>query len=144
MLNNRLKPAFTMIEILVVTGMIMFLAAMILPRIAQYMGRTEDAKIKIKMGLLKESLQNYSMELSAYPSTKEGLKALVQNPRPNDDRVRKVADMWPFAKEEEILDLQGNDFIYHSPPEKFKNKYKQFEIIWESPENPDKVIDDGV
>lgn len=144
MINNRLKPAFTMIEILVVTGMIMFLAAMILPRIATYMGRTEDAKIKIKMGLLKESLQTYRMEFGSYPTTKEGLKALVQNPRPNDDRYKKVADLWPFAKEEDILDTQGNEFIYHCPPEKFKNKYKLMEIIWESPENPDKVIDDGV
>ncbi len=133
-----------MIELLVVAGLIMFLFAIIGPRIAKYLGRTEEAKIKIKIAGVKEALQEYRMELSSYPSTKEGLKALVQNPRPNDERFKKVADRWPFIKEEETLDNQGNEFIYHCPPEKFKNKYKQFEIIWESPEDPDKVVDDGV
>ena len=42
-----------------------------------------------------------------------------------------------------ITDKAGNEIIYNCPPERFKNKYKQFELIYEKSENDPDAFDDG-
>lgn len=144
MKTRRLSPAFTMIELLVVVALIGVIFAFVAPRIARYIGKAGQAEIKFKFAGVKEALQEYRLEFGAYPSTKEGLRALVQNPRPNDDRYRS----WkPFLKEDAIADKAGNEFEYHCPPERFKGKYSQFELIYlgptQSEDDPDR-LDDGI
>jgi general secretion pathway protein G len=129
-MNIRKSSGFTLIEILIVITIIAFLFAFLGPKIVRYLGQTEEKKVQLMVGSLREALINYKLVFGSYPTTKEGLKALVENLHPNDDRYRREADKWPFAREDEIKDPSGIDFIYHCPPEKYKNKYKQFEIIW--------------
>ncbi len=129
-MNIRRSSGFTLIEILIVITIIGFLFSFLGPRIVRYMGQTDQKKVELKIGSLKEALINYKLIFGSYPTNKEGLKALVENPRPNDDRYRRESDKWPFASEDDIKDFTGVDFIYNCPPEKYKNKYKQFEIIW--------------
>lgn len=126
----RKKDGFTMLELIIVIALIGVIFAFIAPRMAKWLGRATEAEVKFKFGGIKEALLEYKQEFGVYPSSKEGLRALVENPRPNDERFKRAANRWPFLKEDSITDKSGNEFIYHCPPEKFKNKYKSFELIY--------------
>jgi len=81
---NRAKRAFTLIEIMVVIIILGLLAAFVIPNIT---GKSEEAKQKlvcIQMKSLNESLKMFKIDNGAYPSTEEGLKALVENPNPDE------------------------------------------------------------
>ncbi len=130
-MNIRKTAGFTLMEILIVITIIGFLFAFLGPRIMRQFGQAEQKKVELKIGGIKEALLNYKLIFGSYPTTREGLRALVENPRPNDDRYRREADKWPFVGEDDIKDGSGVEFIYNCPPERFKNKYRQFEVIWE-------------
>jgi general secretion pathway protein G len=71
---------FTLIEIMVVIVILGILAGLVLPR---FMGRTEEArKVKAKLQIenLESALKLYKMDNGAYPTTEQGLEALVQKP----------------------------------------------------------------
>jgi len=71
---------FTLIEIMVVIVILGILAGLVLPR---FMGRTEEAKkIKAKMQIenLEAALKLYKLDTGIYPTTEQGLEALVQKP----------------------------------------------------------------
>lgn len=71
---------FTFIEIMVVVAILAILAALVVPRI---MGRTDDAKrtaAKVQIRNIEGGLQLYKLDNGVYPSTEQGLKALVEKP----------------------------------------------------------------
>jgi len=84
---SRLMPracggaaGFTFIEIMVVVAILAILAALVVPRI---MGRTDDAKrtaAKVQIRNIEGALQLYKLDNGVYPSTEQGLKALVEKP----------------------------------------------------------------
>ena len=86
-LASRLTPrtlggtaGFTFIEIMVVVAILAILAALVVPRI---MGRTDDAKrtaAKVQIRNIEGALQLYKLDNGVYPSTEQGLKALVEKP----------------------------------------------------------------
>jgi general secretion pathway protein G len=75
------RPAgFTLVEVMVVVVILGILAAMILPKI---MSRPEQARlVKTKQDILaiQNSLDLYKLDNGFYPSTDQGLQALVINP----------------------------------------------------------------
>lgn len=147
MVLNRSKQAFTMLEMLVVVSLIGFLFAFIAPRIANYMRKAGQTEIKFKLAGAKEALQQYRMQFGAYPTEKEGLRALVENPRPNDETYKRFFARENFIQPDQLADKQGNEFIYHNPPQKYKNKFKQFEIIYPGPsgsEDDPEAMEDGI
>lgn len=71
---------FTFIEIMVVVAILAILAALVVPRI---MGRTDDAKrtaAKVQIRNIEGALQLYKLDNGVYPTTEQGLKALVEKP----------------------------------------------------------------
>lgn len=148
MIKVRSSAAFTMIEMLVVVGLIGMIFAFVAPKIVRMLRQSDEQTIKFKFNGIKSALNEYKLEFGTYPSTKEGLKALVSNPRPNDDRFKRYYDAkGGFLKEADIADKQEVEFTYHCPPEKFKGKYRYFEIIYLGPsqsEDDPERLDDGV
>src|SRR5256885_9508741 len=74
---------FTLIEVLVVVAILGILAAIVVPRI---MDRPDEAKrvaAKADVGALVQSLKLYRLDNGFYPSTDQGLVALVQRPTSN-------------------------------------------------------------
>src|SRR5690242_18187636 len=75
-----LQQGFTLIEIMVVVVILGILAALIVPKI---MSRPEQARlVKVKQDILaiQSSLDLYKLDNGFYPSTDQGLEALVKKP----------------------------------------------------------------
>jgi general secretion pathway protein G len=118
---KRLKPyylnrssGFTLIELMVVIVILGILAGLIVPRI---MGRPDEAKqLKAKMQIesIETALKLYKLDNGSYPSTDQGLEALVA--RPDTQPVpRKWRDGGYLEKGRVPKDPWGNSFVYLSP-----------------------------
>lgn len=74
------QQGFTLIEIIVVVVIIGILATLVAPK---FLGRTDDARItkaKADIKALESSLELYKLDNYAYPTTDQGLEALVSAP----------------------------------------------------------------
>jgi general secretion pathway protein G len=106
---------FTFIEIMVVVAILAILAALVIPRI---MGRTDDAKrtaAKVQIRNIEGALQLYKLDNGVYPSTEQGLKALVEKPSVGViPKKWKVGGYLPKLPE----DPWQNPYKYLSPSQK--------------------------
>jgi len=108
-LLEKRQSGFTLIEIMVVVVILGILAAAIIPN---FMSTTYDAKVgaaKSNIAELENSLERLHIHLDRYPTTEEGLKALVEAPSSEDKNWRG-----PYIK---LLraDPWGNPFQYRFP-----------------------------
>jgi general secretion pathway protein G len=108
----RSERGFTFIEIMVVVAILAILAALVVPRI---MGRTDDAKrtaAKVQIRNIEGALQLYKLDNGIYPTTEQGLKALVEKPS-----VGVVPKKWKLGGYIQKLpeDPWGNPYKYFSP-----------------------------
>lgn len=109
---RKAERGFTLIEIMVVITILAILAVMVVPKLV---GRTDEARrvaAKVQMRNVEEALQIYKLDNGDYPSTEQGLDALVQKPS-----VGQVPKNW---REGGYLpkipkDPWGNAFVYLSP-----------------------------
>jgi general secretion pathway protein G len=82
--NSKVKldrRGFSLIELMVVIVILGILAMYIAPKL---MGRTDDARItqaKIQIEGLETALKLYKLDNSLYPSTEQGLQALIEEPQ---------------------------------------------------------------
>ena len=113
-MKHHIKCArgFTLIEIMVVLIIIGLLAGIVVPKL---IGRTEEAK-RIKTAVQIKNLQSaldlYKLDSGVYPSTDQGLQALVEKPAvgeiPNNWKEGGYIDKIP-------KDPWGNNYVYISP-----------------------------
>ena len=111
---------FTLIEIMVVVIILGILAGLVLPR---FMGRTEEArrtKARIQIENLESALKLYKLDNGAYPSTEQGLEALVQKPTigffPKNWREGGYLEKGKIPS-----DPWGRPYVYLSPGVKSKD-----------------------
>ena len=106
------ERGFTFIEIMVVVAILAILAALVVPRI---MGRTDDAKrtaAKVQIRNIEGALQLYKLDNGVYPTTEQGLKALVEKPS-----IGVIPKKWKLGGYLPKLpeDPWGNPYKYMSP-----------------------------
>lgn len=107
------RRAFTLIEMLVVILILSILAALIIPRL---ISRTDDAKIaraKSDIATLSSLLQQYRLDCGQYPTTEEGLNALVV--QPSDATGWKGPYLGNGGSKPVTTDPWGNPYVYQSP-----------------------------
>jgi general secretion pathway protein G len=100
--NN--ERGFTLLEIMVVVTIIGILAALIAPR---FMEQADEAKVKAtraQMESISQALKLFRLQQNHYPTSAQGLQALVQ---PSGDGKRYM-DKVP-------KDAWGHDFVYLCP-----------------------------
>jgi general secretion pathway protein G len=105
------QTGFTLIEIMVVVIIIGLLAAIVAPNV---IGRVDDAQItraKADIGQIENALKFYRLDNFAYPSSEQGLDALVT--RPNDPNIRN----WKSGGYLDRVpkDPWGNPYLYLNP-----------------------------
>jgi len=109
---SGLTPGFTLIEVMVVVVILSILATLIIPKI---MGRPEEArhtKAMLDIQAISSALEMYRLDNSGYPTTDQGLEALVKKPttEPIPKRWREGGYL-----EQVPVDPWGNPYVYLSP-----------------------------
>ena len=111
---KRNEKGFTLIEIMVVIIILGILASYVAVRIT---GQTEDARrtqARIQIETFETALKMYKLDNGSYPSTEQGLQALVE--APTTGRLpRKWRDGGYLEKGKIPKDPWANDYIYLSP-----------------------------
>ena len=80
MKNRSRSGGFTLIEIMVVVVILGILAAIIVPKLADQPDKARVAKAQQDIRALESALQLYKLDNFYYPSTQQGLEALVTKP----------------------------------------------------------------
>ena len=111
-LQRRTQGGFTLIEIMVLVVILGILAALVVP---QVMSRPDQAKVTVAKGDIKAiaaALDMYKLDNFAYPSTQQGLDALVKKPSGNPQPKNWNRDGYLKRLPK---DPWGNDYQYLSP-----------------------------
>ena len=101
---------FTLLELLVVLVILGLLSAFAVPQVMNYLGGARSDAAKIQVSNLSTALDLYRLGVGRYPSTGEGLDALVEPP--------SGADGWngPYVKKRvSLIDPWGETYGYRSP-----------------------------
>ena len=114
--GQQKRSGFTLIEVLLVAGILALLAAFAIPRL---FSQAEEARIKIaqaeigRNGPIGKALGSYKWHMGSYPDTDEGLAALfVPKDRADDERYQG-----PYLEGtyEELTDPWGRPYEYRCP-----------------------------
>ena len=79
-LKLRDSRGFTLIEIMVVVVILGILAAIVVPRLLSRPDEAKVTKAKVDMKSIEEALGLFKLDSGFYPTTDQGLKALVEKP----------------------------------------------------------------
>ncbi len=111
---QKRQAGFTLIEILVVVMILGILAAVVVPNIMSRPEEARVAKAKQDVRALETALDLYKLDNFAYPTTDQGLEALVSKPTipPIPRKYRKEAYLKKMPK-----DPWGSDYQYLNPGE---------------------------
>lgn len=105
----RKQQGFTLIELMVVVVILAVLAAVAVPKLMDRPDEARIVKAKQDISAMSSALKLYKLDNYRYPSTDEGLEALVSKPA--------EADNWKQYMEQLPKDPWGKDYIYLSPGE---------------------------
>ncbi len=117
-MHSRIRNSrgFTLIEIMVVIVILALLAALVGPKI---IGRSDDAKIadaKVQIRNIETALKLYKLDNSVFPTTEQGLQALVT--KPTVGAIPKNYKAEGYLENKQLpKDPWGNDYVYLSPGE---------------------------
>jgi general secretion pathway protein G len=104
------ERGFTLVEMLVVITIIALIMGLVGPRVLNFLGESKVKAAKIQIESLTSALDLYSLDTGHYPSSSEGLEALMQRPG-------GVAT-WsgPYLKGNVVpKDPWGKPYVYRSP-----------------------------
>jgi len=114
---QKLKYAnrgFTLIELMVVIIILGILAMYVAPKIMSRPGEARQVKARLDIQNLENALKLYKLDNGIYPTTEQGLQALVE--QPETGAVPKKWKSGGYLEKGKVpKDPWGNDFVYLSP-----------------------------
>jgi general secretion pathway protein G len=108
--RDRNDAGYTLLELLVVMGILALLTAVAIPQLMGYFGKAKAQSVQLQIENIGTALELYYMENGAYPSADVGLKALVE--------ATPEAPRWngPYLKKaKNLLDPWGHPYQYRYP-----------------------------
>ena len=136
---DRRTEGFTLVEILLVVVIIGVLAAMVVPNFAGKKSKAQQAAAVADIEAnLAVALDMYEMDVGRFPTTEQGLKALIEVPS-----TPPVPDDWggPYLKKKVIpTDPWGQEYFYRSPGTYNQEGYDLFSLGADGVESDDDII----
>jgi general secretion pathway protein G len=110
--KNRSERGFTLLELLVVLGIISMLAGLVGPKVMKHMSDAKIKAAKVQIAEIGQALEMYKLDMDKYPTSEQGLSALVESP--------EEAKRWngPYLGKSKVpLDPWQQEYRYVSPGE---------------------------
>ena len=103
------QAGFTLMEMIIVVVIIGLLAGLVAPNLIKRQGQAESKTARAQIELFGTALDTFRLDVGRYPTSQEGLSALMQKPG--------GADRWdgPYLKKDLPPDPWGKPYIYKSP-----------------------------
>lgn len=105
------QRGFTLLELLVVMVIIGLLAGYVGPKYFAQIGKSEIKAARAQIDALEKALDQYRLDVGRYPSSENGLAALMRRP-PSESRWQG-----PYLRKDLPTDPWGNAYRYAQPGE---------------------------
>jgi general secretion pathway protein G len=141
MQRKRRNRGFTLVEIMIVLAILVLLLAMVGPRLLKTQEKADQKITVTQIKNVEQALDMYKVDNRTYPTTEEGLKALLEKPA---DEARGLNWAGPYLSEESLpIDPWGNAYRYEFPPTQGGSEDEP--NIWSAgPDGKDSTEDDIV
>lgn len=108
---NTTQRGFTLLELLVVMVIIGLLASYVGPKFFSQIGKSEVKAARAQIDALEKALDQFRLDLGRYPTTEQGLAALMERPAGEQK--------WggPYLKKAVPNDPWGRPYVYRQPGE---------------------------
>ncbi len=142
---KRRRDGFTLVEVLVVMAILVLLAGLVAPRILGSKKKANIQTVITQIGGFKSALERYALDLDTFPTTEQGLDALIDEPEADEERTTSGKSKWDgsYLNADDIPeDPWGNVYQYEYPPTRGKADSPE---IWSfGPDGEDDTEDDIV
>src|SRR5207249_210191 len=115
------QEGFTLLEIMLVVSIIVIILGVAISKLGNTTGVAKSMRVQADVQAIKTQLQLYESMNGFYPTTEQGLQALVTQPQ-NDPRPTR----WYQLFKEFPKDPWGSNYIYRNPGQKNPDSYDLF------------------
>jgi general secretion pathway protein G len=137
--TQRRRDAFTLLELMIVLVILVLLFAMVGPRLLGSQRKADIKAAQTQIGNLEAALKLYAVDMRTFPSTEDGLQALIEPP--SDERAARKWD-GPYLDDEVLpLDPWDGAYEYEYPP---SNNNRDFPDIWSVGPDGEADTDDDI
>jgi general secretion pathway protein G len=131
-MKKKQQRGFTLLEIMLVVTIIALLMAAAIYKMAPAVNVAKTTRVQADIGSIRTMLMSYNGMNGFYPTTDQGLKALVT--RPDSE---PIPNRWNQFIESVPTDPWGKEYVYRCPGTKNPNGYDLFSA------GPDRIPDTG-
>lgn len=120
---TRREAGFTLLELLVVLAILALLIGMVAPAVLKQLGGAKEKIAQQSIERLTGILDLYKLDVGSYPTTEQGLQALIT--KPSD------VDGWngPYLKDSNVpADPWNRPFLYRSPSSRPAHDYDLYSL----------------
>jgi len=135
MTSRKNEKAFTLLEIMLVVGIIVIILGVAVARLGNTTGIAKDMRVRADVQAINTQLKLYESMNGFFPTTEQGIEALVTQPTTDPKPTR-----WYQLFKEMPKDPWGNDYIYLAPGKKNPDS---FDLYSAGPDRKPDTADDN-
>jgi len=120
---SKADPGFTLIELLLVLVILATLAAVVTPKFTKRSQQARVTAAKTQISELEVALDAFEIDVGRFPTTSEGLRALVEKPTSDSDGWTQ-----PYIKRNIPKDPWGSEYVYKYPGQYNEDGYDLYSV----------------